>query len=347
MQSKNQNAVNMESFSTISVIGKGSYAKVLLVRKIKDGKFFAMKILKKRSVEQKKQENHVLTERKILIEMNNCPFMINFYYSFQSEKKLYFVLEYCPGGELFELLSKKRKFAEDQARFYAAQMVMALAFMHEKNIIYRDLKPENVLVDIDGYLKITDFGLSRMNVTEKEARSICGTPEYLAPEIIMKIGYGKSIDWWTLGCIIYEMLVGIPPFYSNNRSELFEKIKFSQPKYPKFLSEETKDLLVRLLSKNPEQRLGTKNGAEEIKSHPWFKIVNWEYLLKKQYDAPFKPKVDRDLGLGNFSKEFTDIPRNSYSMTEHEGKHYQGFTYEAKKDSEMSTNSPAPIDMES
>ena len=337
----------MESFTIVSVIGKGSYAKVLLVRKINDGKFFAMKILKKRSVEQKKQENHVLTERKILIEMNNCPFMINFYYSFQSEKKLYFVLEYCPGGELFELLSKKRKFAEDQARFYAAQMVMALEFMHAKNIIYRDLKPENVLVDIDGYLKITDFGLSRMNVTEKEARSICGTPEYLAPEIIMKIGYGKSIDWWTLGCIIYEMLVGIPPFYSNNRSELFEKIKFSQPKYPKFLSEETKDLLVRLLSKNPDQRLGTKHGANEIKAHPWFKIVNWEYLLKKQYEAPFKPKVDGDLGLGNFSDEFTNIPRQSYSMTEHVGKHYDGFTYEANKDNEMSTNSPAPIDMES
>ena len=347
MQPKSDVNVNLESFSTVSVIGKGSYAKVLLVRKVNTGEFFAMKILKKSSVEQKKQENHVLTERKILIEMNNCPFMINFYYSFQSDKKLYFVLEYCPGGELFELLSKKRKFAEDQARFYAAQMVLALEFMHAKNIIYRDLKPENVLVDIDGYLKITDFGLSRMNVKEKEARSICGTPEYLAPEIIMKIGYGKSIDWWTLGCIIYEMLVGIPPFYSNNRSELFEKIKFSQPKYPKFLSEETKDLLVRLLSKNPEQRLGTKHGAKEIRNHSWFKIVNWEYLLKKQYDAPFKPKINGDLGLGNFSKEFTEIPVESYSMNEQTGKHYEGFTYEETRNRELSQEGPAPLDMES
>lgn len=319
--------VNLDSFSTVSVIGKGSYAKVLLVRKLSTGDFYAMKILKKASVEQKKQENHVITERQILIEMNECPFMINFYHSFQSDTKLYFVLEYCPGGELFELLQKKRKFAEDQARFYSAQMVLALEFMHAKNIIYRDLKPENVLVDIDGYLKITDFGLSRMNVKEKEARSICGTPEYLAPEIIMKIGYGKSIDWWTLGCIIYEMLVGIPPFYSNNRAELFEKIKFSQPKYPKYLSAETRDLLTRLLSKNPDQRLGTENGSKEVKNHPWFKIVNWEYLLKKRYDAPFKPKITGDLGLGNFSKDFTEIPVDSFSMNENKGKHYNGFTF--------------------
>ena len=331
-------AVNLESFKTVSVIGKGTYAKVLLVRKIATGDFYAMKVLKKASVEQKKQENHVLTERKILIEMNVCPFMINFFHSFQSESKLYFVIEYCPGGELFELLQKKRKFAEDQARFYAAQMVLALEFMHAKNIIYRDLKPENVLVDMEGYLKITDFGLSRMNVKEKEARSICGTPEYLAPEIIMKIGYGKSIDWWTLGCIIYEMLVGIPPFYSNNRSELFEKIKFCSPKYPKYLSSETKDLLMKLLSKNPDQRLGTVKGGEEIKSHPWFKIVNWDYLLNKKYDAPFKPKINGDLGLGNFSKEFLEIPVDSFSMNEKPCKNYVGFTYSLNQKNDFDGN---------
>ena len=147
--------------------------------------------------------------------------MVKLYYSFQNEKKLYFVLEYCPGGELFNLLSKMKRFSEDHTRFYACQLVLALEYLHSKNIIYRDLKPENVLIGADGYIKIADFGLSRMNIVLDEATTICGTPEYLAPEIVHKKPYGKAVDWWTLGSIIYEMLVGIPPFYTQNRAELF------------------------------------------------------------------------------------------------------------------------------
>jgi serum/glucocorticoid-regulated kinase 2 len=191
--------LTIDDFSSLSVIGKGSYAKVLLVKKKDTNELFAMKILKKENVERRKQEKHVRTERDVLINIDH-PFVIKFFYSFQNERKLFFALEYCPGGELFNLLQKKKRFSEDQARFYSAQMILALEHLHEKDIIYRDLKPENVLIDSTGYVRITDFGLSRMDVKDaNEAKSICGTPEYLAPEIIMKLGYGKPIDWWTLG----------------------------------------------------------------------------------------------------------------------------------------------------
>ena len=194
--------LSIDDFSSLSVIGKGSYAKVVLVKKKDNGELYAMKILKKENVERRKQEKHVKTERDVLINIEH-PFVIKFFYSFQNDRKLYFALEYCAGGELFNLLQKKRRFSEDQAKFYAAQMVLALEHLHDKDIIYRDLKPENVLIDKVGYIRITDFGLSRMDVKDpNEAKSICGTPEYLAPEIIMKLGYGKPVDWWTLGIFL-------------------------------------------------------------------------------------------------------------------------------------------------
>lgn len=303
--------VGLDSFLTVSVIGKGSYAKVILVKKKETGEYYAMKVLKKINVEQKKQENHVQTERNILVEMKGCPFLIDFSYSFQTKEKLFFVLEYCPGGELFNLLQKRRRFTEEQTRFYAAQMVIALEYLHKRGIIYRDLKPENVLIDSKGYIKITDFGLSRMNVKNNEAKSICGTPEYLAPEIILKLGYGKPVDWWTLGSIVYEMLFGVPPFYTNNRQELFERIKFLPPKYPNGISPTTKAFLEGLLRKDPSKRLGSISDAEEIKEHPWFAGINWQYILEKKYEAPFVPRINNDMGLNNFDPDFTEIPIHS------------------------------------
>jgi serum/glucocorticoid-regulated kinase 2 len=304
-------SVNVNSFLTVSVIGKGSYAKVILVKKKDTAQYFAMKILKKSMVEQRKQETHVKTEKEILMEMNGRPFLIDFYYSFQTEKTLCFVLEYCPGGELFNLLQKRNRFSEDQTRFYAAQIVIALEYLHIKGIIYRDLKPENVLIDAKGYIKITDFGLSRMNVKLNEAKSICGTPEYLAPEIILKNGYGMAVDWWTLGSIIYEMLMGVPPFYTNNRQELFEKIKEQQPRYSSSLNPVTRDILEKLLEKDPKKRLGSIRDADEVKNHPWFQGINWEDLKDKKYEAPYVPKYNKDLGLGNFDTDFTEMTAQS------------------------------------
>lgn len=332
-----QEKLTIDSFTTVSVIGNGSYAKVFLVRQKTTQELSALKILKKENVEKRKQEDKVQVERNILKEIDH-PFVIRFKASFQTEKKLYFVLEYCPGGELFNLISKRKRFTEDQARFYAAQMVLALEHLHSKNVIYRDLKPENVLIDQQGYIRITDFGLSRIdNNNTNDAKSICGTPEYLAPEIIMKLGYGKAVDWWTLGSIIYEMLIGLPPFYTGDRNQLFEKIKFSSPNYPTFLSAKAKSLLEGLLKKAAEKRLGS-DGQGLVRNHPWFEDVNWEALYAKKYDAPFVPKLTGETDLQNFDREFTELPINgsmSVGDAQKVFKQYPGFTYEADKPANM------------
>jgi len=331
MMQNPQSGLTKDHFTTVSVIGKGSYAKVALVKKRDSGELFAMKILKKEKVEARKQEKNVKTERDILLTIQH-PFIIDFYYSFQDSKHLYFILEYCPGGELFNLLSKKRRFSEDQTRFYAAQMVLAIETIHQSKVIYRDLKPENVLLDQFGYIRITDFGLSRMNVNGDEARSICGTPEYLAPEIVMKLGYGQSVDWWTLGCIIYEMLVGIPPFYTDNRQELFERISFTSPKYPSHLSSVSKDLLEGLLKKDPSKRYGA-SPDKLVRNHPWFNGVNWDYLYNKRYQAPFKPLISDDLDLRNFDREFTEMEIQSMENQNSFGD-INGFTYDPSNETD-------------
>ena len=319
----------LDKYTTIYVIGKGSYAKVILVRNTEDGKLYALKVLNKERVELKRQENHVKTERDILVEMNRSPFLVNFFGSFQTPTKLYFILEYCAGGELFNYLQKCKRFDEKTTKFYASQMVLAIEHLHKKDIVYRDLKPENVLIDGDGYIKISDFGLSRINVKGNDAKSICGTPEYLAPEIIMKIGYGKPVDWWTFGSIVFEMLTGFPPFYTKNRNELFERIKFAPPSYPSYLSPTAKNFLECLLRKDPNKRLGATNGAAEVKAHEWFAGINFDDILNKRVVPQFKPKVDANYGLQNFDKEFTDLNTVSPDVDKN-FKRYENFTWEDK-----------------
>lgn len=307
--------ISLSSFTTISVLGKGSYAKVLLVKKKDTEQLYALKILKKQAVYEKHQERHVIAEKEILSKMSNCPFLVKMYYSFQNEKKLFFVLEYCPGGELFNLIQLKGKLGEAQTRFYACQMVLAIEALHKNNIIYRDLKPENVLLDKDGYIKITDFGLSKTNVVQNDAKSICGTPEYLAPEVVSMQKYGKPVDWWTLGCIIFEMITGLPPFYKNNRKELFEGIKFENPKLPYNITNEAKLIISQLLQKDPTKRLGT-NGIDEVRSHSWFTGVNWTYVLEKRYEPPFHVKLGKDNGVQNFDKMFTTTDPESLEVSD-------------------------------
>ena len=332
---KQKNTIGPDSFSLISTIGRGSYAKVLLVKKRDNDKLYAMKIIKKRNVEKKSQQSHIENEKNVLILMAGSPFFVKVHFIFQTETKLYFVIDYCPGGELFSLLQKRKRFSEEQARFYAGQLVLAIEKLHQKSILYRDLKPENVLIDVDGYIKITDFGLSRMNHTDDDARSICGTPEYLAPEVLAKTGYGKPFDWWTLGAFLFELLTGFPPFYVSNRDELFHHIRFTSPNYPVYLSTPARSLLQGLLEKQPERRLGTISGAAEIKNHPWFSSINWTDLVQKKIASPFKPNCDQNFGVSNFDDEFTNMPPDSIE-TNNEGtlpRHYEGFSWEGNSDS--------------
>lgn len=319
--------IRIEHFALLSMIGKGSYADVILARKKDTGTIYALKMLKKSKIEQRNQKTHVGIERSILIEIQH-PFIIRMIYTFQSEKMLYFALEYCPGGELFNLLQKKRKFSEDCARFYIVQILLALEHLHQFDIAYRDLKPENVLIDKDGYIRITDFGLSKKGIKgNRETNSVCGTPEYLAPEVLFQLGHGKAVDWWTLGAILFEMLTGLPPFYTPNREELFKKIKFYTLRYPDFLSENAKNLLDGLFQKDPEKRLGGgARDAEEIKAHPWFAQVDWNAYLRKEIKAPFVPIIKTEMDVSNFDTEFTEAPIGSYGDSA-SGQTYPGWSY--------------------
>ena len=260
------NKLTIEDFTIIKVVGKGSYGKVLLVKKNNEETIYAMKIMKKISMVKKNQVDHIKTERRIL-ELIDHPFINKLKYAFQTEQKLYLVTDYCPGGELFFHIQRVERFNEEAAKFYAGQIILAVEHLHKNNIIYRDLKPENVLIDRKGFIKITDFGLSKENIVDnKSAKSFCGTPEYLAPEIILNKGHGKPVDWWSLGNLIYEMLTGIPPFYCKDNNLLFDAIINNEPEYPEYLSNEVIDLIQKLLIKNPDKRLGS-NGADEIKNH--------------------------------------------------------------------------------
>lgn len=265
------------------MIGKGSYGKVLLVKKNDTQDLYALKILKKKEIIRRNQVEHTLTERKILGSVRH-PFVVRMDFAFQSESKLFFALDYCPGGELFFYLSQIGRFKEDAARFYASNILLGIEHLHSLNIIYRDLKPENVLVGADGYIKITDFGLSKeISEGNSEAKSLCGTAEYLSPEILLRKGHGKATDWWSFGAIIYEMLCGLPPFYSKDRERLYKNIKYADPKLDMpYLSENAKDLCRKLLVKDPAERLGSSDrDGKDIRSHPWFDQINWEAIEKK------------------------------------------------------------------
>jgi serine/threonine protein kinase len=238
-------------------------------------------------------------------------------YAFQSENKLFFALEYCPGGELFFYLSQIGRFKQDAARFYAANILLALEHLHSKNILYRDLKPENVLVGSDGYVRLTDFGLSKENINgTKDATSLCGTAEYLSPEILQRQGHGKSTDWWSFGAIIYEMLVGLPPFYNKDREKLYQNIKYQPPNLNfEFLTPAARDLCAKLLIKNPLERLGAgPTDAAEIKSHEWFDEIDWNKIENKLLAPPYKPQLDSMYDVKHFPPEFTNMAMSPTDM---------------------------------
>lgn len=297
--------VTTSDFTLLKVIGVGSYGKVMLVKKKDNNNIYAMKVLEKQNIINRNQVDHTNTERSIL-EVVTHPFIVTLRYAFQTKQKLFFVLDYFPGGELFFHLGKFGRFPEHLVKFYAAQMMDALDYLHSKNIVYRDLKPENVLLGADGYIALTDFGLSKENIQDhSSATSFCGTPEYLAPEVLTRSGHGRAADWWSLGSLIYEMLSGMPPFYSQDRQKLFKKILNDRLRVPRFFSNEVTSLIAGLLHRDPAQRLGSTGGGEEIRQHPFFQDVDFESLRRKEVKAPFIPRVDGLVDTSNFDAEFT------------------------------------------
>jgi len=258
-------------------------------------------------------------------------------YAFQSKEKLYFVLDYFQGGELFFHLKNNRRFPEDVARIYVGEIALALGHLHSLQVIYRDLKPENILLDDNGHVCLTDFGLSKDVDPTDKAHTFCGTPEYLAPEIVTGAGHDKAVDWWSLGILLYELTVGIPPFYSQNVNEMYNKIQHGVLRFPPFLSENCKNLIVQLLNRDPKKRLGSKDDVNDIKVHPFFKTVSWEKMMKKEIDPPYKPKVKAATDTANFDSTFTSEPvvdsvvtPSTLSQTVTETDSFGGFTYDPK-----------------
>nr|BAK00435.1 predicted protein [Hordeum vulgare subsp. vulgare] len=329
--------VRLEDFELLKVLGRGSFGKVMQVRKKSNGIVYAMKILKKRAIIARNQVEHTKAERKILEQLNH-PFLMTLRFAFQSKEKLYFVLDYLQGGELFFHLKAKRRFSEDIARIYVGEIALALGHLHSLGVVYRDLKPENILLDDQGHVCLTDFGLSKDISPNDQAHTFCGTPEYLAPEIVTGVGHGMAVDWWSLGILLYELTVGIPPFYSQNVNEMYNKIQHGVLRFPPFLTEDCKALIIGLLNRDPTKRLGSTNDVEDIKAHPFFtKHMSWQALYKKEIDPPYKPKVKSNADTSNFDDTFTNepvvdsvAPDSNLSKTLAKGDDFGGFTFANK-----------------
>ncbi|KAJ3448919.1 ribosomal protein S6 KINASE [Anaeramoeba flamelloides] len=299
--------VSLKDFQLISVIGRGTYGKVMLVKKKDTEEVYAMKSLQKGMLADHQQISHTMSERNVLMRVNH-PFLVGLQYSFQSPEKLYMVLDYVPGGELFTRISDEGRLTNKSTQLYAAEILLALDHLHKMDVVYRDLKPENILLDKEGHIKITDFGLVKTDLNKKfggKTNSFCGTPEYLAPEIILDIPYDETIDWWSFGILLYEMLVGTPPYYSEDHEETFELILKAKLKIPFYVEDEARDLITKLLNRNHEKRLGVK-GVEQIKKHEFFADLDWQKVYNKEYKPEFIPTIEDITDVGNFDEEFTE-----------------------------------------
>ncbi|WEW55048.1 AGC family serine/threonine protein kinase [Emydomyces testavorans] len=302
-----------DDFEPLTCLGRGTFGTVLLVRHKMTGVLYAQKQFRKASLTvHKKLVEQTKNERAILESVNRYPFIVNLYYAFQDREKLYLILEYAQGGELFTHLALERMFSEDVAAFYMAELVLALEYLHHNiGVIYRDLKPENCLLDADGHLLLTDFGLSKVAVNgEDRCNSSLGTIEYMAPEVIQGKPYGKACDWWSLGALGFDLLTGSPPFKGNNNAKISEKIIKQKVALPYFLGPDAKDLLTRLLRKEPHKRLGyhMPKDIKTIKSHRFFRKIDWKALERRELDPPIKPVVTDPSLAENFSADFTTLP---------------------------------------
>lgn len=302
---KDAKDVCMDDFELLKVLGKGAFGKVVLAEKIDTQKLYAIKILKKQDIIDTDQLEHTKAEKMILQHVNH-PFIVNLDYCFQTPEKIYFVIEFMKGGEMFQHMKNARRFDEKRTKFYIACIALALGHLHNKNYIYRDLKLENILLDEHGYSKLTDFGLAKFISNNEKALTFCGTPEYLAPEVILGQGHNRPADWWSLGILAYEMMFGLPPFYHNVAQNMYRKIVKEEVVFkPNInISEEGKDFIRNSLIKDQYKRLGSAGDSLEIMSHPWFKDIDWTKMMAKKITPPFIPNCSNDDWINNFDDEF-------------------------------------------
>ena len=278
--------VGPSNFVCLALLGQGSFGEVYLVKKKDSNDFYAMKVLDKCRIAKQNIFKYVLTERNVLSVMHN-PFIVKLNYAFQTSEKLFLLLDYCPGGDLSKQLQIQTRFSEEKAKFYICEIILALGELHKNNIIFRDLKPDNVVIDKEGHALLTDFGLSREGVVGKDlAKSFCGSIAYLAPEMLKRCGHGKAVDWYLLGVLFYELLVGVPPYYTDNQDQIFKNIQKGDLYIPPFVSEKAQNLIRKLLKRNPNERLGSKRDVDEIKEDEYFSDVNWQKVYERKYKPP-------------------------------------------------------------
>ncbi|KAJ2588655.1 Serine/threonine-protein kinase Sgk2 [Coemansia sp. RSA 1804] len=339
--------VGLDDFHLLSLIGKGSYGQVLLARYKDTGKIMAIKVISKSKLRGRPNEiRRVMSERKVLERTVKHPFLVGLQCAFQTKEKLFFCLDYVNGGELFFHLQRERRFGENRARFYAAEITSALAYLHGMDVVYRDLKPENCLLDADGHVKIVDFGLAKevgpvvwrtegsalYSVEEGgKTGTFCGTPEYLAPEVLLRQRYGKEVDWYCLGAVLYEMLTGLPPFYDQDSSTMYHRILNEEFRFPTALppaapsngtlnpgsgnvasnviGRYAQDFVYQLMQRDPKARLGNGVfGTENVKRHLFFYGIDWGKIYRQEYAPPFVPKVSSIFDLSNIDPEFCNEP---------------------------------------
>jgi len=324
--------VKVNDFESLKLIGRGSFGKVLLVKYLPTGQVFAMKVLNKSTIIAKGELPHTKAEKSILTKLD-CPFLVKLHYSFQTPDKLYFVMDFVNGGELFFHLQKEKVFGNERTRFYCAEILLGLEYLHNQGVVYRDLKPENLLLTSEGHVCMTDFGISKegLHCSDDRTATFCGTPEYLAPEVLKGQKYGKEVDWWSLGTLMFEMLNGLPPFYAEDVQQMYSKIMKAELKFPRKVTPEAASLIEGLLEKNPAKRLSE---PQQIKEHPYFNGLDWEKLAKRQLQPPFVPPVKDEQDTGCIDPAFTK-DRSELSLVDQVpqaggGVHLDNFTYVSK-----------------
>ena len=306
--------IGASDFEFIRLLGEGATCKVFQVRRKKTGRFYAVKVLEKdRILGNHRKVEQALTERQVLVEVRH-PFIVQLHWTFQTRCQLYFVLEFCPGGELFFHLAKRGRFDDGTSRFYFCEVLLGLEYLHARNILYRDLKLENILLDEDGHVRLTDFGVSKLGKDSRDKfTSVVGTREYFPPEMIKREGYGKPYDFYCLGCVLYIMLTGSLPYFQGNWTEMYQKrVSGGVLQFPRGVPPLAMEMCARLLDRDPKTRIGSNGGAEEVRQHPWVAGVDWEQVYTKQITPPINPKENPD----NFDPMFTkkELPAQMSDM---------------------------------
>ena len=323
-ENKNEkDKINYKSFELLELIGGGSFGKVFKVRLKSTNEIFAMKVLNKSYLLKKKLLRYAITECNILKE-SNSPFILKLHYAFQTPDNLYMILDYCSIGDLSYQI-QLNLFEEDEAKFYIAELILAIEYLHKHDIIYRDLKPENILIDSDGHIKLADFGLAKENVrTDTPNKTFCGSPQYLSPEMLSKQGTTKASDIYGIGAILYELISGNPPFYTQDQNLMLQNISENKLEFQEFFSEEIKDLLKKMLDKDPKKRIGINNDKSDLKNHEFFKDINWEDIALKKVKPPLDMiDVKEEYNLKE-KVEFTDT---DYTSENYNIRRIEGFSF--------------------